>query len=110
VVVGRTAARAQVDDVAEPDVLEQLGQAPVRAVELEPPSAPGRGDLESCQRIDGVEVGWHQPRDIEVDGGVTGPGPPRCRPARPGETVSWRAAHGLLDLRVRLQTATGGCL
>jgi hypothetical protein len=61
-----------VHDVAEPDELEQLDKAPVRAVQLEPTSAPGRGDLQSCQRIDGPEVGLHQPRDIEVDNAIVG--------------------------------------
>jgi hypothetical protein len=51
-----------VHDVAEPDELEKLGQAPVRAVEPEPTFAPGRRDLQSCQRIYGTEIGWHQPR------------------------------------------------
>ena len=48
-------------DVAEPDKLEKLGQTPVRAVEPEPTSAPGRGDLQSRQRVHGAQIGRHQP-------------------------------------------------
>jgi hypothetical protein len=51
-------------------------------------SAPGRGQVQSCQRIDGDEVGRHQPRDIEIDRAVTGRGRRRCRPVRPRATVS----------------------
>ena len=53
--------RAQVHELAKPDELDKLDQAPVRAVELQPPSAPGRGDLQPSQRIHGAEVGRHQP-------------------------------------------------
>jgi hypothetical protein len=56
-----------VQDVAEPDELEQLDQAAVRAVEQEPTSAPGRDDLQPCQRVNRTEIGGHQPRDIQVD-------------------------------------------
>jgi hypothetical protein len=47
--------------LAKPDELDKLDQAPVGAVELQPPSAPGRGDLQPSQRIHGAEVGRHQP-------------------------------------------------
>ena len=57
----RPAALAQMHDVAEPDKLEKLGQTPVRAVEPEPTSAPGRGDLQSRQRVHGAQIGRHQP-------------------------------------------------
>jgi len=57
-----------VHDIAEPDELEELDQASVRAVKLELTPAPGRGDLQSCKCIDSAEVGGHQPCDIEVDG------------------------------------------
>ena len=54
-----TGARAQVHDVAEPDELEKLGQAPIRAVHQERTSAPEGKDVKSCQRIHRAEIGWH---------------------------------------------------
>jgi hypothetical protein len=82
-----------VHDVAEPDEFEKLGQATVRPVEQEPTSAPGHGDLQSCQRIHGGAIGWHQPRDIEIDGFVTGGRRRRCRRAGPGGTISQALVH-----------------
>jgi hypothetical protein len=57
-------------NLVEPEELEQLGQSPVDAVEPEPTSAARGGDVESGQRVDGVEIGRHQPRDVEVDRAV----------------------------------------
>jgi hypothetical protein len=90
---GGRAARARVHDVAEPDEFEKLGQATVRPVEQEPTSAPGHGDLQSCQRIHGGAIGWHQPRDIEIDGFVTGGRRRRCRRAGPSATISQALVH-----------------
>jgi hypothetical protein len=56
-----------VQDVGEPDELEQLDQAAVRAVEQRPTTAPGRDDLQPCYCIHHPEIGGYQPRDIEVD-------------------------------------------
>jgi hypothetical protein len=56
-----------VHDVAQPDELEKLRQAPVDAVKPEQTSAPRHNHLQSCQRVYGAEIGWHQPRNIEVD-------------------------------------------
>jgi hypothetical protein len=53
--------RAHVHELSEPDELDKLDQSPVRAVELQPPSAPGRGDLQPSQRIHDAEVRRHQP-------------------------------------------------
>jgi hypothetical protein len=47
--------------IAEPDELEQLDQAAVRAVEQEPMTASGHSDVQPCQRIHGAEIGRHQP-------------------------------------------------
>ena len=54
-------------DVAQPNELERLGQGLVPAVKLQPMSSLGRGKLQSRQRIHRDEIGWPQPRDIQVD-------------------------------------------
>jgi hypothetical protein len=61
-----------VHDLAEPDELDELDQAAVRAVELQPVPTPGSHDLQPGQGIHGGEVGRHQPRDVESDDAATG--------------------------------------
>jgi hypothetical protein len=76
-----------VHDVAQPDELEKLRQAPVHAVKPEQTSAAGHNHLQPRQRIYGAEIGWHQPRNIELDDSARRPSR-RCRPARQHATVS----------------------
>jgi hypothetical protein len=56
----------QLHDIAQAGELDQFGQTSLDAVEPDPASAPDRGQVQSGQRIDGVEIGRHQPGDIEV--------------------------------------------
>jgi hypothetical protein len=82
-----------VHDVAEPDEVEELGQAPVHAVEQEPTSAPGHGDVKPCQRVHRVEIGRHQPRNIQVHELVHGGRRRHCCPGGPGATTSPALVH-----------------
>ena len=49
------------NDVAQPDELEKIGQFLVRTVKLQSMCSLGRGKLQSRKRIHSSQVGCHQP-------------------------------------------------